>query len=302
MTFWEAYCDSGIRGGYKRLLCAEGYLVRDAEDIMDKFFVYVTRMKGTCFASELNAINDRTEFLNKLNEIFSVKWKDHIKDSYSIMHSHFVAYLDYLRIAQASRGEYINAEEKNAIEQAGFQFPAEKLSDLESRYVKDGKITALINPTLICLIRKQYREQGSQRKSIGLLCKNYYSKVLPKMTATDCLKLIDDIWASKDRVRAAGHDRKLKITFPDMTVTELSMTDGLKAMALYFGPDKIKAKKIALRGRNLVTNVLPLSGKEDYISIDETYYMNTVGNYKDKLNAANTINAMFNRPLKIELI
>ena len=90
MNIWEAYCNHGYYNIYFDLLVAKGMDKEETEDLKGLYCAYLQRIKGTVFAQELQAIDDPDVFLEKLHDIFEVKWKDNLK--YKELPQHFYKY------------------------------------------------------------------------------------------------------------------------------------------------------------------------------------------------------------------
>ncbi len=298
MNIWEAYCTSAYYNIYFDLLVAKGMKREQAENVKQLYNAYLQRIKGTRFAQDLKAINNKNIFLAKLHEIFEIKWKNNIK--YKEIADYFYDYLRFLDTMQALHKCYINNEEKARIK-AMAEKEAETLSEYETEYMKDGKLVALMNPGLLTILHELIIENKLAPSKATLACKNYYGDLLD-MSVADYKRLIDKLWTSSRIIKKRGVRSKIRVTYPDKREEAYSTLDALKNIVLFYGFDEVCKKRIPIRGEYLLCKYVTMGKEKIYESFGEKMFINNQGGSKDRMNAARTINRMFGEKLQIELI
>ena len=89
------------------------------------------------------------------------------------------------------------------------------------------------------------------------------------------------------------------ITYHDGEVELLTTLDALKKIVLFYGFEEVRNKKLLIRGIPLLTKYIPVGQESVYEKIGESMYILNIGNTKDRMNVARTINKMMGGELKI---
>ena len=300
MNIWEAYCESNHYSVYFDIVRRQLGNKKQAENLKSQFQVYLQRIKETAFAQELSAINDRLEFKNKLEDIFLNKWSGHMK--YAEMPDYFIKYLDFLTSREVIHNDFIDEQEKRHIVNLGREVLDGNLTPYETECMKDGKLFALMNPHLLHHLRTAIIDNRINPKAAAQICENFYEGILPAMTLEDYQNLVKKIWHYGGRVRAAGRNNYLQITFPDQSVQTLSVSDGLKKIIEYYTFDRVRMLGIVVRERKLLLNYTPIADRDLYEEFGKNQFIEKTGNAKDKYNIATSINRRLGGQLQIELV
>lgn len=300
MNIWEAYCESNHYSVYFDIVRRQLGNKKQAENLKSQFQVYLQRIKETAFAQELSAINDRLEFKNKLEDIFTNSWAGHIK--YKEMPYYFIKYLDFLTSREVIYNDFININEKQQIINLGREVLDGILTPYETECMKDGKLFALMNPHLLYHLRTSIIDNRVNPTVVAQICVNFYEDLLPKMTLEDYQNLVKKIWHYGGRVRAAGRNNYLQITFPDQSIQILSVSDGLKKIIEYYTFDRVRMLGIVVRERKLLLNYTPIADRDLYEEFGKNQFIEKTGNAKDKYNIATSINCQLGGQLQIELV
>lgn len=300
MNIWEAYCESNHYSVYFDIVRRQLGNKKQAENLKSQFQVYLQRIKETAFAQELSAINDRLEFKNKLEDIFFNKWSGHMK--YAEMPYYFIKYLDFLTSREVIHNDFINEKEKRHIVNLGREVLDGILTPYETECMKDGKLFALMNPHLLYYLRTSVIDNRANPITAAQICENFYRNLLPAMTLEDYQNLVKKIWHYGGRVRAAGRNNYLQITFLDQSVQTLSVSDGLKKIIEYYTFEQVRQLGIMIRGRRLLLNYTPIADKDLYEEIGRNQFIERTGNATDKYNIAMSINRQLGENLQIKLV
>ena len=299
MNIWKAYCNPDCYNIYFDLLKAKGMKAEETESLKEQFCVYLQRIKHTCFASELNRIETRKEFLEKLKDIFYVKWAGRVM--YQTMPYHYERYLHFLDTMQAFHNDFINDEEKRRLINPNFDIPIAELTEYEKEYLVGDKLVALTNPQLLYILKEYIETRGMNPDRLTLVCKDFYEGHLPNMDSEDYAKLIAKLWSPARKVKKGGGRNKFQITFPDGCVEQYSILEGAMKVVNFYGFDEIYKFKPQIRGTALLVNYVIFGQEKDYKEIGKNQYIRYTGNYKDYLNVLRLINVHYGRQLKIEM-
>lgn len=296
MTIWDAFCDPSWRIWFEKSLMTKGMSPIQMRTVMDHFFYFLQRIKSSGVSVELESITDSTVFIQKLNYIFHDLWKDYISEGYEGMYDIFVEYLKFLDSIQAFKGVFFTDELKSRYNKRYPPSP-NQLSSYETDFLQDGKLTLLANPLLLSSIRLAIAAEISTVKDVHSLCLNFYGDLLPRMKASDYSKLVKSWW------KPEGRSNKFLISFPNGLQELFHSEDAVRAVIKWYGPEEVASKHLSIRSRDFLISRLPFDHPEEYVrvSTDAPYYFCVLGNYKDRYNAMNTINAMFGKKLRIEL-
>ena len=296
MNIWEAYCTPAYYNIYIDLLVAKGMKRESAEKIKILYSGCLQRIKESCFAKELKAISDKEAFLLKLQDIFEIKWKEHFK--HKEMFQHFYEYLKFLDSIQCLHNDFINEAEKKRL--ANFKV-TDSLTNYELEYMIDGKLVALMNPTLLAMLYELITEKKLKPTIAALTCYNFYNGLI-NMSVKDYAKLINNLWHPSRRIRKGGRHNQIKIIYPDNTSECLTTLDALKKIVLFYGFNEVLKKKLPIRDESVVVKYVPVGKEGTYELIEDGKYILNIGNAMDRLKMANTINVMFGKKLDIELV
>lgn len=300
ITIWKAYCDISWRAAYERLLKASGMSSIKSKRIMEKFGVYINRIKDCAVIDDLYTIQTREEFSAKLNWIFNTLWKYNIQENYADMYDHFMAYLKFLDSLQAIKGEFFNEEEEKRLNIIMPTIPLESLSEYELPYLKNGKLTILNNPVLLSWLRNSLKTGLVKTSVLPNLCKKFYGDLLPNMKPADYTKLIETIWTPEGKSRGVRRNNQITIVYPDGIEKVLGSLDTLKAVILYYGLDVVYSKRLAFRDHDLLVKTMQLE-KDKYDPIDNDYLVLKTGNLRDRYTMINLVNRICGERLKISL-
>lgn len=300
MNIWDAYCNPAYYNVFFNVLKAKGMKSEDAEKLKYQYTTYIRRFKECPLASDLKKCTTPDSFREKLNEVFTVKWKNNML--FTDMPRIYGDYLIFLESMQALHNDFISPEEKKRLIGSNMDFPIPSLTPYELNYLKDGKLVALMNPLLLSILREFIEEEGIAPHRVTLTCLSFYGDLLPEMESQDYAKLLKKLWHTNRKVKKGGEHNQFKITYPDGQVKTLSTTQALKDIVMYFGFSECAKLKIMLQGKPLlVKNVL--RGQEGiYEEIDSGKFMNNRGQTQDRLNIIRRINIHFGQKLKIELV
>lgn len=295
MNIWETYYNSTYYNLYFNILKDKGMSSEAVDDLKSKYWIYIQRLKETIFNQELSAINNKEEFIEKLRDIFENKWQHHFK--YPQIIPHFYSYIKCLDSLQCIHNDFINEEEKKRLTKIAYP---ESLTEYETEYMVDGKLIALMNPSLLCILRKLIVEDGVDPKKVVINCKNFYIGLL-EMTNTEYKNIILKLWNQKSSTRSAGRRNLIKIQFPDKSEKLLNGLEAMKEIVLFYGFEDVERFKLQIRGENLLTRYIGLGQNAIYEEIEKNKYVLNKGTIKDKLNVMRTINRLRGNKLVIEL-
>ena len=298
MNIWEAYCNHGFYNIYFDLLVAKGMEKESAENLKALYFAYLQRIKGTVFAQELQAIDDPDVFLEKLHDIFEVKWKDNLK--YKELPPHFYRYMKFLESMEALHNKFFNEAEKERIETMASK-GVKALTEYEREYMRCGKLVALMNPGLLKILHKLIVEEKLAPSKAALVCRKFYGNLLD-MSPKEYAVLINDLWHPSRKIKKGGKHNKIKITFPDGEEKELTTLCALTEIVNFYGFNAVLDKNLQIRKEKFLVKYVNVGKEKIYDSFGERMYINNQGDSKDRIHMARTINIMFGDKLQIELI
>lgn len=300
MKIWEAYCKPAYYNVYFDVLEAKGMNRQEVETLKYQFNVYIQRIKGCKFASELKKCTNPQDFRDKLTEIFTVKWKDNLK--FTMMPQLFDDYLFFLDSMQALHNDYISAEEKCRLINPYIDYPIEKLTVYEEKYMKEGKLVALMNPMLLSVLKEFIEKERLSPHKASSVCHTFYGDLLPHMDTEDYANLLASTWHTTRVVKKGGKHRQFKITFPMGEFSQLSTTEAMKRVVNYYGFDACMHLKILVRNTPFLVKRIPYGQERNYEEIEDGKFINILGNTKDRQKALAAINVLLGKKLKIELV
>ncbi|MBR2415674.1 MAG: hypothetical protein IKB11_02855 [Bacteroidaceae bacterium] len=296
MNIWEAFCNSSYYNIYFDLLVAKGVKRKNAINLKEFYCGCLQRIKETRFSLDLKAINKKEVFADKLREIFEVKWKDHFKHDELV--PHFYEYLKFLDSIQCLYNDFICEEEKSRLTNIEI---TDSLTEYELEYMVDGKLVAIMNPTLIYMLRECIVERKITPKKVTIICKNFYGDLI-NMSTSEYKSLINKLWNPSRKVKKGKHSTNIRIVFPDGSYEQSSTLDALKKIVLFYGFDNVLNKHLPMRKEQLITKYAGIGKEKIYEKIEDGKYILNIGNAIDRLKMANTINAMFGKKLNIEIV
>ncbi len=295
MNIWDAYSKPKYYNVYFNLLIEKGIPRNTVETLRYQYGVYLTRIKGTIYATRLKACATKDEFQNTLEQMFE-SWEGHIQ--YKDIPSHYMAYLAFLDSLQAIENDFISQEEKQRIINPNLTLPISELTVYETEYMKDGKLVALMNPQLLYRLRIHI-DQGYNTSLMPLECEDFYGNLLPAMSSADYSNLIDKIWDGRRR-KCGIKKRTCSVILPeDQTKEFSSLLDALQFVIDFYGPAEVQRKNLKVQGYNVVVTRVDYGQEKNYIDIGGGFYMCKQGRTEDRQKILNTINAMFGRKLTI---
>ena len=299
MNIWEAYCTPSYYNIYFEFLKAKGMKPEEAEALKGQYKAYLQRIKEVRFASDLKKITTKEDFLEKLKEIFYIKWQGKVK--YQAMPHHYERYLAFLDTMQALHNDFINDDEKRRLINPNYDIPIAELTAYEKEYMVDGKLVAIANPLLISILKEYVESRGMAPDRLTIICKDFYEGHFPTMNADDYAKLIKMLWSPARQVRRGGGNNKIQITFPDGHAEQHTIFDAALQVINFYGFDECLKFKPQMRSEPFLVKFIPYSKEKIYKEIADAQYMRIDGNYKDYLNILRLINIHFGNKLKIEL-
>lgn len=299
MNIWEAYCKPEYYNIYFAFLKAKGIKAEEVETIKSHYTAYIQRIKGTRFAADLKNITSRVDFIDKLKEIFFVKWADKIL--YKEMPGHYLRFIDFLDTIQVLYNDFIDEDERCRLINHNFDIPIANLSSYENEYIVDGKLVALANPQLIYILRGYIESSAMSPDRLTLVCRDFYEGHFPNMTPDDYHKLIKMLWSSTRQVRRGGGRNKIQITYPDGRVEQLGIFEAVLHVIEFYGFDEICKFKPQMRGNPFLVKHIPYGQEGNYREISSAQFVRVDGNYKDNLSILRLINIHYGRRLVIDL-
>lgn len=208
MNIWEAYCNPSYYNVYFEFLKAKGIKPEEAENLKEQYCVYLQRIKGTILGIDLEDITTKEVFLDRLKDIFYVKWAGKVK--YQSMPAHYEHYLTFLDTMQVLHNDFINDKEEERLINLNINIPVKELTEYETQYLIDSKLVALANPQLLYILKRYIENHGIASKRLALVCKEFYGDLLPKMESEDYVRLISMLWTSSHQVKKGGGAIKSK--------------------------------------------------------------------------------------------
>ena len=300
MNIWDAYCNPAYYNIYFDTLTAKGMSREKSEKLKYQYCNYLLRIKQTRFGKELRSCASKEEFLGLIKEIFEDYWKDKIK--YEEMPARFISYLTFLDSIQALHNDYISEAEKQRLIDPDPVIPIERLTTYETDYLVNGKLVALMSPQLLSILKDFIEDEKTPPHKASVICQTYYGDLLPNMGVKDYTALIRYLWDSSHKVKKGGKHNMLKITFPNTEEATCTTLEGLKRIISFYGIEEVMKQKCFIRDEPLIVKYVQMGKESVYDSIDGTYYINILGNTKDRMNIIRRINMHFGNKLKVELV
>ena len=304
MTIWEAYCDIKLRNIFKHeYLAAQGYTPSKAQDIMTKFKNYIDRFNGIPDIIEIRHIECVDDMMQKIDYIFNNKWQNHIKDSYRILPEIFAQYGRFLKAENTRQAKtFIIDELPNVIEIKNKDFG---ITEYEKPYIIDGKLTILSNPNLIILLKDCMRKNPLDSSYCLNAVHTFYRQAFPLMSDIDWQKLIKKLFdkdKKKESSKTGAKKTKIHLVMNSVVDVVVQPSVALSLVCNYIGKDKIPKLKIELKGMPLVTRNIPLGKEKFYCSIEDGWFLNVIGDTKDKVKIIRMLGMYFHIDITTEIV
>lgn len=300
MNIWSAYCNKDYYNIYFDILVAKGMSRKDVETIKLHYRQYIQRIKESPVRKELEECTNTEQFSKCIHELFEETWADYLK--YKDIVQHFYSYIPFLDSMQALHNDFINDDERKRLVGDDIEIPIHELTPYEKNYMVGGKLIALMNPQLLSFLKEFIEQDGQQPQRSAGLCVNFYGDLLPQMKISDYVNLIKYLWPIARKVKKGGKQNKMRILFPDGTSKQLATFDAIKEVVLFYGEENIRQKKLKIRQEFFIVKYIPYGKESIYEEISSGYFLLKNGGFQDRLNICNTINAMFDRKLTIEIV
>lgn len=295
MKIYEAFDDVKLRRGYKLWLQGLGLSIIRVDKLATRFGSYISRIRSVGYERKLLACETEDALRREFDEIFKVKWKNHL--GYPEVPEHFYYYLDYLHTAMAKQPTL-------AIEGLAPDDDAVPAADAptcyEERFIADGKLRVLANPVLIRQIRALFKEDPEALDDAVALCRDFYACLDLDMTDREWLDLLDLL-----TVKGAKSDktlvRSIEITFPDGTVKVLNGSDAVQEVADLIGIDRLKTCIVKHMSRTMITRTVPPKFGNYFRELPNGLFLNVMGTNVDKFKTLNILNSHYRLRLVIRL-
>ena len=312
MTVWEAYCDIKLRNLFKHeWLSAQGMSPAKAQETMTKFKVYLDRLNGIPDVIRLREIDTVEAMMATLDEIFTVKWANHISAKYSEMPKVYRQYGIFLQTLEAKENKRIQTGEAviqlddimNLIEMADVP-----ISDIEQPYIKEnGKLSLITNPRLISLLYIMINGQHPATPGLLMMTINkFYGRQFPQMRLADWNGLIAKLWlkaTEKPKTKTGMRHYKIHLTMDKGIVdVTLSPMDALVFVIGRIGFERAESARFHFMEMPIVTRHIP-HGKEKYYStVNEQWFVLGAGDAKEKRKTIFAYSQKFNMDIKTEIV
>lgn len=311
MTVWEAYCDIKLRNLFKHeWLPAQGMSPAKAQDTMTKFKVYIDRLKSIPDVIRLREIDTVEAMMATLDEIFTVKWANHINTKYSDMPRLYRQYGIFLQALEAKENKRIQTGEAVILpDDMNLSNIAEvPISDIEQPYIKeDGKLSLITNPRLISLLYAIIHLQYHATPDFCIMAINrFYGQQFPQMGFADWNGLIAKVWlkaTEKPKTKTGMRHYKIHLTMDKGIVdVTLSPMDALVFVIGRIGFERAESARFHFMEMPIVTRHIP-HGKEKYYSaVNEQWFVLGAGDAKEKRKTIFAYSQKFNMDIKTEIV
>lgn len=306
MTIWEAYCDLKLRNTFKHeYLAAQGMTPTKAQDAMTKFKVYIDRFNGIPDIVQLRQIETVDEMIKNLDYIFNFKWQNNIKDNYRNMPALFKQYGWFLQAENARRTEKIFDKEDEYPNLSTLESPI-LLPCWDEPYVDNkGKLTILANPVVVSNLRKNAKEMPLDENGRLLMVKQYYGLLFPNMTDPDWQRLITALFVNdskKDLNRTGSKKSKLRLIIGEVVDQVMQPSVALSVVCNYIGNEKVAKLHLETNKLPLLTKIVAPGKEKFYFQTDDGWYINAMGDSKDKVKVIRMLATMFHLDVKTEIV
>lgn len=304
MTIWEAYCDIKLRNIFKHeYLTAQGYTPSKAQDIMTKYKNYIDRFNGIPDIIEIRQIESVADMMEKLDFIFNNKWQNHIKDSYRILPDIFRQYGLFLKAENTRQIRTFIADViPNVTEIKDKNFG---ITEYEKPYIKEGKLTIISNPNLIVLLKDCVNSNLLATSDCINVVHTFYNQSFPLMSDHDWQKLIEKLFdkdKKKESSKTGAKKTKIHLVMNSIVDVVVQSSVALNLVCNYIGKEKISKLKIELKGMSLVTRNVPFGKEKFYCPIEDGWFLNVIGDTKDKVKIIRFLGMYFHIDIKTEIV
>lgn len=296
MKIIDAYFDLDIRKGVKKYLLAQGMSIGKVDNTYKRFGVYLSRLKSVNFDKKLQNEDSLDSFLSSLRYIFEVQWVKNI--NYVEMPHFFYWYTDYLQTVVALDPSVFIEGLSLCISCQ----PLDSLSNFETPYISNNKLTIITNPKLIVQVSPILKNGNGTLDEAISIAKNFYGNLLPNMDDSDWGRLLMQLWPPKTKSTRKATTRNIEIKYPDGTSRVYNGNDAMFEVATIIGIQKLcSLKTIKHRGNDLVTRVVPAANILAYKELENGWYLNLLGNNEDKFKTIRLLNAICSLKLDISI-
>ena len=311
MTVWEAYCDIKLRNLFKHeWLPAQGMSPAKAQDTMTKFKVYIDRLKGIPDVIRLREIDTVDAIMATLDEIFTVKWANHINAKYSDMPKVYRQYGIFLKALEAKDNKRIQTGE-SVIQPDDVnlsEITEVPISDIEQPYIKEnGKLSLITNPRLISLLYVSInRQQPATPENFMAIINSFYGQQFPQMSPTDWKGLIAKVWlkaTEKPKTKTGMRHFKIHLTMDKGIVdVTLSPIDALVFVISKIGFERAESARFHFMEMPIVTRHIPHGKEKFYSTVNEQWFVLGAGDAKEKRKTIFAYSQKFNMDIKTEIV
>ena len=303
MKVWEAYCDIKLRNTFKHeYLVAQGLSPSSAQEVMTKYKIYIDRFNGIPDILEIREIRNVPEMMVKLDHIFQIKWKNHIKENYRDMPMVFMQYGRFLQ-AENERRKKTLFENSYVVSQSDKEY---KISDYEHPYIdKEGKLRIIANPFLISLLKQSFNKDNSNMVPCLEIIKTFYGSQLMSMTDSDWLRLIQKLFINneeKTKSKTGARKAKIHLKMADVVDQIVQPIVALSIVCTFVGKEDVSKLRLEMKGMPLLTKHVPIGKEKYYCSIDNGWYLNACGDVKEKLRIIRMLSVFFKIKISTEIV
>lgn len=295
MRIYDAYTDTQIRRGYKKLLIAQGMTVVSADKIYDRFGVYVSRIKSVNFDRLLHSAPTETEFKAKLDYIFKDRWRDHL--GYAEIPAHFYAYVDYLHMLVASG----TTDEIDGLEIDFSDCPLPSPGRYEQPYIgPEGRLRIIANPALLRQLSVG-RASNQPEEELVATCRRFYPFLDSTMADADWGALIVSAFERKGRRTDTSSVRNIAMTLPGGERRVMEGAECFYHAVAMVGPEQLLNATISHMRYRLVVRQVPPQYKRQFRPIGNGMHINLIGTTLDKYKTLRLLDSFYNLGLAPEL-
>lgn len=293
MKIFDAYADIKIRRQYKKLLLAQGMSLTAADKIYTRMGTYISRMRGVGYDRMLTLCNNENEFIEKLDMIFKDKWKDHL--GYAEIPEHFYSYLLFLHYMAALHTDI----SIDGLLPDDDDEPMYSPGDYESPFIKDGKLTLIINPLLIRNLRSE-KARGASQSAMNAVCRLFYP-FLSAMTDEDWSKVTEESLDIKKVRSDKSLVRNIAVSLPDGERNVMEGNECFEKVIRLIGFQKLLDSTIKHMKHRLVVREIPKAYKLYFKETEDGLYINLMGSSTEKYKTLRVLDSIFRLNLYPEL-
>lgn len=311
MTVWEAYCDIKLRNLFKHeWLPAQGMSPAKAQDTMTKFKVYIDRLKGIPDVIRLREIDTVEAMMSTLDEIFTVKWVNHINAKYSDMPKVYRQYGIFLKALEARDNKRIQTGD--AVIQPDdvnlSEITEVSISEIEQPYIKEnGKLSLITNARLFSLLYVNIHHQHpATPEGFMAIIDRFYGQQFPQMSPSDWSGLITKVWlkaTEKPKSKTGMRHYKIHLTM-DMGIVDVTLSpiDALVFVIGRIGFERAESARFHFMDMPIVTRHIPHGKEKFYSTVNEQWFVLGAGDAKEKRKTIFAYSQKFNMDIKTEIV